>query len=164
MNLTAEDRKALQDVMNVLTEILQQSPEVPDTIHEWPTKDKHLRGDFCKDKDGDIYRFSDGQWEEVWQPGTRQWVEVLQRLDNEWAPFTRTTDPSLPRTWDSLDAVDADVELVTGDYVGMHREFARSGVCESGWLLLRQDRYFGGWRELSVDRAKYVTNIRERKS
>lgn len=162
MELTTDDRAALQGAMKVLMEILQQAPpEVPNMVHEWPKDDKHLRGEFWEDKDGDIYRFSDGQWEEVWQPETRQWVDVLQRLDNDWAPFTRTTDPSLPRTWDTLDDVPEDVERITGDYAGTRLELARGELSESGWFDRLKDGPFRNWVELSADRAKHVTNIRE---
>ena len=163
MKLTTEDRAALQGAIRVLTEILQQaSPEVPERVEEWPENDEHLRGEFWEDTDGDIYRFSDEYWE-VWQLGTRQWVEVLglEHLDNDWAPFTRTTDPSLPRTWDTLDDVPEGVERVTGDYAGTRSELARSELSESGWFQRPKDDPFGGWMELPVDRTKYVTNIRE---
>lgn len=165
MKLTTDDRKALQGAISVLAEILQQSPdETPDIIKEWPTADSHLRGEFWEDKDGDIYRFSDGQWEEVWQPETRQWVDVLQRLDNDWAPFTRTTDPSLPRTWGTLDAVPEDVERVTGGYAGTRRELARSPLSESGWFQRTKDGPFRNWAELSAGRIKNITNIQEDQS
>lgn len=165
MKLTTEDRKTLQDAINVLSGMLQQaSPEVPDIIEQWPEDDTHLRGEFWEDKDGDVYSFSDEHWE-VWQPATRQWWKVLGpgRLDNHWAPFTRTTDPSLPRTWDTLDAVPEDVERVTGDYAGTRRKLARSPLSESGWFM-RQDGPFGGWRELHADRTRRVTNIKEDQS
>lgn len=159
-------RETLQSVVARLAEVIDQLPadlpeDVPDIIHEWPKDDKHLRGEFWEDKDGDIYRFSDGQREEVWQPETRQWVDVLQRLDNDWAPFTRTTDPSLPRTWDTLDAVPEDVERVSGDYGGHRRELTRSGLSESGWFQRAKGGSFRGWMELSADRTKYVKNIKE---
>lgn len=158
MELTTNDKKALQGAVRVLVEILQQSPpEVPDTINQWPTDDKHLQGEFWEDTDGDIYRFSNGHWE-VWQLATRRWWKVLECPDDQWAPFTRTTDPSAPRPWDSLDAVEADVERVTGDYEGTRRELARSPLSESGWF---QRGPFGGWVELSADRTRRVTNIKE---
>lgn len=160
MELTTNDRAALQGAIRVLTEILQQSPEVPDIIYEWPTADSHLRGEFWEDKDGDIYRFSDGHWG-IWGPMTRQWMGFLEHLDNDWAPFTRTTDPSLPRTWDTLYDVPEDVERVTGDYGGIHRELAWSGLSESGWFQRARGGPFSGWMELSLGRVKYVTNIKE---
>lgn len=161
MNLTTDDKKALQGAINVLSEVLQQAPpEVPERIEEWPEDDTHLRGDFWKDTDGDVYRFSD-EWWEIWKPRTRYWIDSGQRLDNEWAPFTRTTDPSLPRTWDTLDAVDADVERVTGDYVGMRRELARSPLSESGWFQRIQDNAPRRWTELPASETRNVTNIKE---
>lgn len=160
MNLTADDRKALQGAISVLTEILNQSPEVPDVVHEWPEGDEHLRGEFWEDQDRDCYRFSEGWWE-MWSPRDRKWSGALRRLDNGWAPFARTTDPSLPRTWDTLDTVDADVERVTGDYVGMRRELARSPLSESGWFQRIQDNAPRRWVELSASETYKVTNIKE---
>lgn len=163
MKLTTEDRKALQGAVRVLVEILQQAPpEVPDTIEEWPEDDTHLRGEFWEDKERDIFRFSDGRWE-IWKPRTRRWMRInrLDRLDNNWAPFTRTTDPSLPRTWDTLDAVDADVERVTGDYAGVRCELARSPISKSGWFQRLKGGPFRNWVELSTGRIEYVKNIRE---
>lgn len=164
MKLTTEDRAALQGAIRVLAVILQQAPpEVPERVEEWPDNDTHLRGEFWEDKDGDIFRFSDGRWE-GWQPATRQWMGVLGHLYNVWAPFTRTTDPSIPRTWDTLDAVDTDVECVTGDYAGVRRELARGELSESGWFQRSKDDPFSGWLELPADRTKYVKNIREDQS
>ena len=160
MKLTHEDRSALQGAISVLVEILQQSPEVPDRIKEWPEDDTHLRGEFWEDTDGDIYRFSD-RWWEIWQLATRRWVRAIGRLDNNWAPFTRTADPSIPRTWGTLDDVDADVERATGDYVGMRRELARGELSESGWFQRVLDNAPRRWTELPVAETKYVKNIKE---
>lgn len=159
MKLTTDDRKALQCAMNVLAEILQQAPpEVPDTIEEWPEDDTHLRGDFWKCSWGSVISYRGDGW---------YWWD---HRDHCWRPenhpgggsiLTRTTDPSIPRTWDTLNAVDTDVERATGDYAGMRREFARGELSESGWFLRAKVGPFSGWVELTADRTKYVTNIRE---
>ena len=159
MKLTPEDRSALQGAVRVLTEILQQAPpEVPDTIEEWPEDDTHLRGEFWKDRDGYVWGHGDGMWA-AWLPHYRRWSEV-SLIRPIRPPFTRTTDPSLPRTWDTLDDVPEDVERVSGDYGGHRRELTRSGLSESGWFQRLKGGAFRGWVELSVDRTKHVTNIR----
>ena len=163
MKLTTDDRKALQGAIRVLVEILQQSPpEVPDTIKQWPYEDEHLRRDFWKDRDGDVWGWVPSKlvWQ-MWSHEHREWTLMASSLAWMSCTFTRTTDPSLPRTWDSLDAVDADVERATGDYAGRRRELARSGLCESGWFQRLKDGLFRNWAELPTDQTKYVTNIRE---
>lgn len=134
--------------------------EVPDRIEQWPREDEHLRGEVWEDADGDIYRFSDGQWE-VWSPRMREWVGAIDWLNSNWAPFTRTTDPSAPRTWDTLYDVPEDVERVSGDYGGHCRELTRSGLSESGWFQRAKGGSFRGWMELPTDQTKHVKNIRE---
>lgn len=57
--------------------------------------------------------------------------------------------------------VPEDVERATGDYGGHRRELTRSGLSESGWFQRAKGGSFRGWMELSADRAKHVTNIRE---
>lgn len=163
MKLTAEDRKALQDVMNVLTEILQQSPdETPDIIKQWPYEDEHLRGDFWKEPNGDVWGWvpSEEMWQ-MWSHERREWALMASSLAWMSCTFTRTTDPSLPRTWDTLDDVPEDVERVTGDYAGRRDELARSALSESGWFQRAKGELFSGWVELPADRTRRVTNIRE---
>lgn len=163
MKLTTDDRKAMQGAISVLTEILQQSPpEVPDTIEQWPTDDEHLRRDFWKEPNGDVWRWVPS--EEVWQAWSherREWGFRTSSLAWMSCTFTRTVDPSLPRTWDTLDAVDTDVERVTGDYVGMRRELARSPLSESGWFERIQDNAPRRWTELPETETNNVTNIKE---
>lgn len=79
-------------------------------------------------------------------------------------PYTRATDPSLPRTWGTLDAVPEDVARVIGDEVGTRRELARSPLSESGWFLRAKGAPFRGWMELTADRTKYIKSIREKQS
>ena len=142
--------------------ILQQSPpEVPERIEEWPEDDTHLQGELWLDWTGHYV------W--IFEPtadNPRRWVlrcryggaYVSQESRPTRGPFTRATDPSLPRTWDTLDDVPEDVERATGDYAGTRRKLARSSLCESGWL---KGGPSGGWVELPVDQIKYVKNIRE---
>ena len=114
MELTTEDRKALQDAVNVLFGMLQQSPpEVPERIEEWPEDDTHLWGEFWEDKNGDVITYTGGGWM-FWSERWGQWLP-LPIKPGYYLPLTRTTDPSLPRTWDTLDDVPEDVERVTGD-------------------------------------------------
>lgn len=163
MKLTTDDRKALQDAMNVLAEILQQSPpEVPERIEKWPYEDEHLRRDFWKEPNGDVWTWvpSEEMWQ-VWSHEHREWGFRTSSLAWMSCTFTRTTDPSLPRTWDTLDDVDTDVERVTGDCAGTRLELARGELSESGWFDRLKDGPFRNWVELSADRSKHVTNIRE---
>lgn len=97
MKLTTDDRKALQGAVRVLMEILQQSPsEVPDTIEEWPEDDTHLRGEFWKCSWGSVISYRGDGWywwdhcDHCWHP---------ENHPGETSPLTRTTDPSIPRTW-----------------------------------------------------------------
>lgn len=162
MNLTAEDRKALQGAVRVLVEILQQSPdETPDIIKQWPTDDKHLRGEFWKDRDGDHWRYRNDMWQ-IWDPAKREWSDWgVSNAPGHYPPFTRTTDPSLPRTWDTLDDVPEDVELITGDYVGIRRELARGELSGSGWFQRVLDNAPRRWAELPAAEVRNFTNIRE---
>ena len=166
MNLTTNDKKALQDAIRVLVEILQQaSPEVPDTIEEWPEDDTHLRGEFWEDAYGDVWRWvpSEEMWQ-VWLHEHRAWASKTSSLAWMNYTLTRTTDPSLPRTWGTLDAVDPDVERVTGDYVGMRRELARSPLSESGWFQRVKDNPPRRWTELPASETNNVKNIQEDQS
>lgn len=165
MKLTTDDRKALQGAVRVLVEILQQSPpEVPERIEEWPEDDTHLRGEFWEDTDGYVWRWlpSEEMWQ-VWSHEYRAWTGKVSSLAWMNCTFTRTTDPSLPRTWDTLEDVPEDVERATGDYARTRLELARGELSESGWFDRLKDGPFRNWVELSVDRAKHVTNIREGK-
>lgn len=166
MKLTPEDRAALQGAINVLVEALQQSPdETPDIIKQWPANDKHLRGDFWKEPNGDVWMWvpSEERWQ-VWSHLRREWGFKTSSLAWMSCTLTRTTDPSLPRTWGTLDAVDPDVERVTGDYVGMRRELARSPLSGSGWFQRIQDNAPRKWVELPETETNNVTNIREDQS
>lgn len=163
MKLTTDDRAALQGAISVLAEILQQSPdETPDIIKQWPYEDEHLRGDFWKEPNGDVWRWvpSEEVWQ-MWSHERREWALRASSLAWMSCTFTRIADPSLPRTWGTLDDVPEDVERVTGDYAGLRRKFARGELSESGWFLRPKGGPFGGWVELSADRTKYITNIRE---
>lgn len=163
MKLTPEDRSALQDAIRVLVEILQQSPdETPDIINEWPEDDEHLRGDFWKNPNGNVWRWvpSESMWQ-VWSHKYREWAGKTPSLAWMNCTFTRTTDPSLPRTWDTLDDVPEDVERATGDYAGTRRELARSPLSESGWFQRIQDNAPRRWTELPETETNNVTNIKE---
>lgn len=166
--MTMTTREVLETAAAYIKEAIDQlpadQPEVPERIEQWPEDDTHLRGEFWDDRHGTTWAWRGREGWRVWEPTRRSWKDAWTG-PHGFLPFTRTTDPSLPRTWDTLDDVPEDVELVTGDYVGMHREFARSGVCESGWLLLRlKGGRFRGWMELSADRTEYVKNIQEDQS
>lgn len=101
MKLTTDDRKALRGAINVLVEALQQSPEVPEVVHEWPEQDEHLRECLWFDWTGNYF------W--VFEPvanNPRRWVKrwrfegVYMGEDSQpqGGPWTRATAPSLPRT------------------------------------------------------------------
>ena len=163
MKLTTEDRKALQGAVRVLVEILQRvSPEVPERVEEWPEDDTHLQGEFWEDADGDVWKWvpSESMWQ-VWSHEYNAWAGGTSSLAWMSCTFTRTTDPSLPRTWDTLDDVPEDVERVTGDYVGMRRELARSPLSESGWFQRIKDNAPRKWTELPETETNNVTNIKE---
>lgn len=158
-------REVLQSVVARLAEVIDQlpaSPEVPERVEEWPEDDTHLRGEFWKDRQGDVITYTGGGWM-FWVEGKGQWA-LLPMKPGYYLPFTRTTDPSLPRTWDTLDDVPEDVERVTGDYAGTCSELARGELSESGWFERPKDAPFSGWVELSAGQAKRVTNIKETQS
>ena len=137
MKLTTDDRAALQGAIRVLMEILQQSPdEVPDIIHEWPTADSHLRGDFWKDRDGDVWGWEPSKlvWQ-MWSHEHREWALRASSLAWMNCTLTRTTDPSLPRTWDTLGDVPDDVERAVGKYQSYPCELERSPLSGTGWMM-----------------------------
>lgn len=159
MKLTTDDHKALQGAIRVLVEILQQSPpEVPDTIEEWPEDDTHLRGDFWKCSWGSVISYRGDGWY-WWDHRDHYWHP--ENHPGERSSMTRTTDPSLPRTWDTLDAVDTDVDRAIGDYAGIRRELARGELSESGWFQRVLDNAPRRWAELPAAETKNITNIQE---
>lgn len=132
-------REALQSVVARLAEAIDQlptdPPEVPERVEVWPNDDTHLQGEFWEDKEGDRFRFSDGRWE-MWSPRIRDWVPAGGSPDSSWAPYTRTTDPSLPRRFDSISDIPEDVERAVGKYLGKYPcELARSPLPGTGWFI-----------------------------
>lgn len=156
-------REVLETAAAYIKEAIDQLPadlpEIPDIIEEWPEDDTHLRREFWEDMQGEFITYMGDRWM-FWSEGRGQWLP-LPISPGYYLPLTRATDPSLPRTWDTLDAVDTDVDRVTGDYAGIRRELARSPLCKSGWFQRLNVGPIRGWVELSADRAKHVTNIRE---
>lgn len=133
MKLTTEDRKALRDAINVLAVILQQaSPEVPERIEEWPEDESTLGNAIWEDREGDHWRYLNAMWQ-VWDPKWRKWGEG--HSPDYYLPLTRTTDPSLPRTWNSLADIPEDVERAAGKYRGYSWELARSPLSGTGWMM-----------------------------
>lgn len=161
--MTMTTREVLETAAAYIKEAIDQlpadPPKVPEQIEEWPEDDTHLRGEFWKDRQGDVLTYTGDGWR-FWAERLGQWCP-LPIKPGYYLPLTRTTDPSLPRTWDTLDAVDADVDRATGDYAGIRRELARGELSESGWFRRVLDNAPRRWAELPAGQAKYVTNIRE---
>lgn len=159
-------RETLQSVVARLAEVIDQlpadPPEVPETVTEWPENDEHLRGEFWKDRQGDVITYTGDGWM-FWLKRMGQWAPLPMK-PGYYLPLTRTTDPTIPRTWDTLDDVPADVERATGDYAGVSRELARGELSGSGWFQRVLDNAPRRWAELPAAETKNITNIQEDQS
>ncbi|MEX3600513.1 hypothetical protein [Kocuria carniphila] len=169
----SEAKETLKTVIDMLIPVVDQLPDesvaVPERVEQWPEDDTTLREYLWLDWTGNYFWIfeptanSPRRWVKRWRYGG---AYMDQESRPTGGPLTRTTDPSLPQSWETLADVPENIERVIGKFMGHDCEIARSPLPASGWMMRVHVGWPHGsqWVEMLDHAVQEVTNVQEDQS